>query len=331
MVKFLFAADLHFRGTNPRNRIDNYKEAAKLKLKETFQIAEEKAVDAIIWPGDVFDSFNVSIGVLLELADFITSNKPKHIPILTTYGQHDVQGYNKESLYRTSLALLERLIPELRLYTDPSQRDIFVDNNGTKVQLTFTPYSRQMDVDGYGYSPEDVQAGTSYSIHVAHGTLLDHKPPFDKFTLLKDVQTKADLVLTGDYHPGYGIFKRGDGKVFCNPGSLTRLSATENSINRKIKVALVEVQGSEANIELIQLENQRPGEEVLDRSKIEAEKERQYNMENFAALIEAKTGEAVLLDVNQIVDEIAAQEGTEKEVVQLALDKIDEARGELKQ
>ena len=27
MVKFLFVGDLHLRGTNPRNRIDDYKEA----------------------------------------------------------------------------------------------------------------------------------------------------------------------------------------------------------------------------------------------------------------------------------------------------------------
>lgn len=39
MVKFLFVGDLHLRGTNPRNRIDDYKEVAKQKLKEVFKIA----------------------------------------------------------------------------------------------------------------------------------------------------------------------------------------------------------------------------------------------------------------------------------------------------
>ena len=34
MVKFLFVGDLHLRGTNPRNRIDDYKEAAKQKLRK---------------------------------------------------------------------------------------------------------------------------------------------------------------------------------------------------------------------------------------------------------------------------------------------------------
>ena len=55
MVKFLFVGDLHLRGTNPRNRIDDYKEVAKQKLKEVFKIAVDNAVDAILQPGDIFD------------------------------------------------------------------------------------------------------------------------------------------------------------------------------------------------------------------------------------------------------------------------------------
>lgn len=51
MVKFLFVGDLHLRGTNPRNRIDDYKEAAKQKLKEVFKIAVDNAVDAILQRG----------------------------------------------------------------------------------------------------------------------------------------------------------------------------------------------------------------------------------------------------------------------------------------
>lgn len=38
MVKFLFVGDLHLRGTNPRNRIDDYKEAAKQKLKINWKV-----------------------------------------------------------------------------------------------------------------------------------------------------------------------------------------------------------------------------------------------------------------------------------------------------
>lgn len=333
MLKFIFATDWHFRGTNPRNRIDNYRQAVKDKLAEIFQLAKEKQVDAIISGGDTFDSFQVSIGTLLDLADFIAREKPKGIPILTTFGQHDVQGYNIDSYYRTSLALLERLLPDFHVFKKPSKPDYWTDNEGTKVQLTFTPYSRKVDVDGYGYSPEvpkSLQQDHTVSIHVTHGTLLDHEAPFDKFTLLDDVETTADLVLTGDYHPGYGTYWRQDSKIFCNPGSLVRKAATESNIERKIQVAYVEVKGQEIHtLDLIKLKNVKPGAEVLDRSKIEQEKQRQYAMEEFSALIEAEAGENVLLDINEIVERIGKLEEFEPEVVELALEKIDEQREEV--
>ena len=71
MVKFLFVGDLHLRGTNPRNRIDDYKEVAKQKLKEVFKIAVDNAVDAILQPGDIFDRPEVGIAVLLEFAEVL--------------------------------------------------------------------------------------------------------------------------------------------------------------------------------------------------------------------------------------------------------------------
>ncbi|WP_425059211.1 hypothetical protein [Sporomusa carbonis] len=50
--------------------------------------------------------------------------------------------------------------------------------------------------------------------------LLDHAPPFDRFTLIKDVQTTVDLVLIGHDHQGFGIYRRADGKIFCNSSIL---------------------------------------------------------------------------------------------------------------
>ena len=53
------------------------------------------------------------------------------------------------------------------------------------------------------------------------------------------------------------------------------------------------------------LQSAKPGEEVLDRSRIEAEKKRAYAMEEFASLIQTETGEDVLVDINTIVESIA--------------------------
>ena len=326
MIRLLYTADWHMRGSNPRNRTDDYKEALKAKLLECFQLAKKWEVEAILTPGDIWDSFVVSIGTLLEFADFI--NEHSHgIPIITTFGQHDVQGYNAASLYRTSLALLERLVPNIKIYTSPDQVAYLIGDKGVpEVAVTFTPYSRKMDLNGYGYSPEADILQNLPSIHVAHGTLLDHEPPFEKFTLVEDVVTTADLVLTGDYHPGYGLIKRPDGKVFYNPGSLTRTKASEAEIAREIAVGLITVDGRDIDVKTLKLLSAKPGDEVLDRSRIEAEKERAYAMDTFSALMQTKTGGVVLLDINSIVEAIATQEATAPHIVKAALELIDAQR-----
>ena len=136
MVKFLFVGDLHLRGTNPRNRIDDYKEVAKQKLKEVFKIAVDNAVDAILQPGDIFDRPEVGIAVLLEFAEVL---KESPVNIYCTLGNHDIYGYNVDSYYRTSLRLLEMLVPQLTVIRSASDKPIYLAKGHYKVYLTATP------------------------------------------------------------------------------------------------------------------------------------------------------------------------------------------------
>lgn len=326
VVKLLEVGDIHARGTSPRNRLDDYTLALKRKMQEVFKLAQVHQVDAIICPGDVFDSYQVSIAVLL---DFVNLFRQSPVPIFTTAGNHDLPSYNLETYYRTSLHLLEMLVPQLRVINDPSEAVVIKD----LVQLTFTPYSGKMDVAGYGYSPEGEAAQSDYfKVHTSHGMLLDHTPPFDRFTLVQEVETEADVVFCGHDHTGFGIFERQDGKTFVNLGSLTRLSASVTEMERTIQAALITVwpvtdgehHGYEKTIEAITLESAQPGSQILDRSGIEAEQKRQYAMEQFSALIQGNDGEAVAVNVEQMVEMIAKRESIAPEVVALALEKIEQ-------
>lgn len=330
MIKFLYVGDWHLKGANPRNRKDNYKEATKLKLQDLFELAVENKVVAILTPGDIWDTPEVSIGILLEFAE-ILSKSP--VPIYTTVGNHDIYGYSVDTYNRTSLKLLDLLVPNFHVVSDSKEYIPFY-MGGSNVIVTFTPFSGQMDVKGYGYSPDfEIPLRDKYiNIHVCHGMLLDHTPPFDKFTLVDDVKTTADVVLCGHVHVplGNGVIKRYDGKVFCNPGSLTRMAASEKEIERTPQVALIKIENKAVDIQLIPLKSAKPGEEVLDRSKIEAESQRQYSMSQFAALMQTKTGDKVLIDVNSIVEAIATADGFDPEVVKIALDTIDAQRETVK-
>lgn len=328
-MKLLFTGDWHLRGNNPRNRIDDYPTAAVEKLQEVFRLAEGNGADFIVMPGDVWDRPEVSIAVLLSFADVL---KASPVPIYATVGNHDIYGYNTASYSRSSLKLLEMLVEQLHVITDSATAVNLstISGQGGKysVYLTATPYSRLMDIDGYGYGPDTDLGKDVINVHVAHGMLLDHKPPFDRYSDLYKVPTTADIVLTGHDHLGYGVYNRADGVTFCNPGSLLRISASVREIERTVQAALININTVTAarTIDLIPLVCAKPGDEALDRSTIEEAKERQYAMDAFSTLIQGHTGGKVLMDVNQIIETIAAEEHVDRDVVQAALAVIDQQR-----
>jgi exonuclease SbcD len=323
MTRLLYTGDWHLRGTNPRNRTDNYKEAIKSKLYEIMNLAKYKNAEAIITAGDTFHTPEVSISVLLEFAEIL---KESPVPIYTTVGNHDVYSYNLDTYNRTSLRLLELLVPQLTVITDPWDL-VALGRKDQPVALSFQPYTKDIDKDGYGYSQLNTPTSDSFRLHVAHGMLLDHTPPFDRFTLIEDVQTTADLVLTGHDHTGYGIWKRADGKTFVNCGAICRLSASKQEIDRQVQVLLIDVRSkTDFDLELIPLQSAKPGDEILDRSRIEAEQQRQYAMEEFSTLIKASNGQKVIVDINGIIEAIAEKEAYTPDIVRIALDKIAEAK-----
>ena len=327
-MKLIYTGDWHLRGTNPRNRIGSYVDAAKAKIREVFAIAAEVDAVAILVPGDIFDAPQVADSVKSMYADLLQESP---VPIYTTPGNHDLSGYNIDTYDNGSLKILSRMVPLLDVETDCSTCKVIKDeDSGVIALVTFTPYSGKVDRDGYGYSPDTLfyKESDYLRIHVAHGMALDHIPPFDRFTLLQDIKTDADLVLTGHDHTGYGVYKRADGKVFCNPGALLRSAASMSELERPIQIAVIDIRAKDDfDITLVPLKSAKVGSEVLDRSGIEADKKRSYAMESFAALIKTNTGAKVLLDIPTIIETIAAQEGVDPEVIAVALKKIEEARG----
>lgn len=326
-MKLMFIGDIHIRGNNPRNRKDNYFETLKAKLRECWKIAEERKVKAILQPGDIFHTPEVSIKTLLEAVEVF---KECPVPFYCTPGNHDLHGYNIESYNRTSLNLLCLLTAfgvEVGGTGGKIASDTLINDYDSKsrVWVSLQPYTSDVDINGAGYwydykwckHTEEPRV----KIHVVHGMLLDHNLPYEaRYTNIYNVETNADIILSGHDHVGYGVIKRSDGKVFCNPGALMRLSASHAEMERTVQVAIIDTETRE--IELVPLQTAKPAEEVLDRSGIEANQERQYAMEEFAAVIQSKTGERITLNVPEIIERIAKEEGVAADVAKKALELV---------
>jgi len=322
MFKAIVTGDIHFRGTNPRARLDDFQEALSAKLLETIHLARDHKADCIIIPGDVFDGPSTSWGVV---ADLIQILKSAPCPVLSIHGNHDIYGQNPATRHRTPYGLLSKIgflwdVEESEF--NGSENVIvtgcgFDTNTDTKTPEGKAQFSPRIWVDG------------AFQIHVVHSMLLDKQPGFDmRHTLISQVKTSAQVIISGHEHTGFGIVRREDGVLFINPGALCRLSAHVAEIERTIQVALLTVENDQATAELIPLKSARPGHEVLSREHIESATERKSRIEEFLRLL-ASEGEAKFLEVREIVEDIAARDNLPEAVKAEALRRIGEAREKL--
>lgn len=322
--KFIITGDLHFRTENPRSRKGNYSESILTKLYEVFQIARDQSARAIIIPGDIFDSSNVSLPTIGKLASFLANCRQEFgIEVLTISGNHDLPAGNKNALTRTPYGLLEKL----GFFWDIENEDYHIGG----ASVTGCGFDFQTDTEAGKEQYFSDPYGQEYPvIHVVHSMLMAAPPVTGmRHTLISDVDTNADIIISGHYHEGFGVIRRKDGKLFINPGSLCRLSASESEMKRIVQVAMLTVQSkTEFDAVLIPLQSARPAEEVLNREAIVEKKDHENWLNTFFESL-SHEGEAKFLEVREIVDSIAAREKILPEVQDEALRRIGEAREKL--
>jgi len=282
-MKFLFFTDSHIRGTTPKNRKDNFYETLKNKFYEIGDISGRYNVDYILHGGDWFERPDISPSIVREFAVIIKSFGK---PIYTVAGNHDIYGHNPATVGRTMLGLLEGTgIINLLVYDD----EVILKKDGITVQLTGRSYNYEIDGENFrNYYIVKKRADVDYAINIVHGMLL-LKPFYEgiRYTLLDDIkETEADITFAGHYHSGFGVRKI-NSKYFINPGSIVRISSSLTELERKPEVVYLEFNENGIHIEEIELKTARPGDEVLDREKLEAAKDRNLKLHQFYQGIEA--------------------------------------------
>lgn len=317
MAKFIIVGDIQFRGINPIARKDDFMAALAAKIDEVHQIARRVNADAILQPGDLFDSPMVSYSVLLKLMTLLQMS-PSGCPWITVPGNHDLFGANVDTYIRTPMAVLE----QAKVLTVLSERHTLRTND--EICITGRGFDWEMDTD-----PATYTAPTGSDIHLVHGMLVTAPLPIDiKHTLIKDVNTSARVTICGHEHLGFGVIKRPDGKIFINPGALCRETAHPAEMERMVQVCFLGINKDDIVTELIPLESARPAEEVLSRDHIEAQAARADRMSYFLQLL-AQEGEGKFLEVAEIIGNIVEREALPPAVKKEALSRIAAAREEL--
>jgi len=176
---------------------------------------------------------------------------------------------------------------------------------------------------GYIGSGKEDYNNCELSIHICHGFLTDHRwPEAVPHTLIDDIADKveADVILTGHDHAGFGISEN-NGKTFCNPGALGRISAAVGEMNRDVNVCIID--SADKSVKLVPVEIAEPADNILDREELDKEKAQAQSMQYFIA----EVGEFVTesLDTLDVVDKIASQENIPEEITKEAIKRLQEA------
>ncbi|MDY0234485.1 MAG: metallophosphoesterase family protein [Gudongella sp.] len=314
-MRILYFTDTHIRGTNPKNRKDDFVKSLESKFEEIVDIVNTKDIDYVIHGGDLFDRPDISISVVSKFTNIIKKIK---VPIYIVSGNHDIFGHNPATIDRTMLGLLKSL--DFLIIVDKDNK-IILEKDGIRVQLTGLPYSYNIDSSSEGYILTDIAPNIDYSIHIVHGMLLDR--PFVKgipYTLVDDIiETKADITLSGHYHAGFKTIEK-NGKYFINPGSLVRITNSLKEIERIPKLVLIELK-DKITIETLTLKSAKPGEEVLDRSEIEKSSFRGERIIEFKQTIDSAIN-FEKMDINDLLLEVTLSENLSDQVKEEALKRL---------
>lgn len=313
VIRVLFATDLHIRGNSPVHRTDDYRTTVMQKVKEVGEIARREAVDVILIGGDWFDRPDTSHGVVSEAIRIFREYPVTPVGVL---GNHDIFGQNPETQDHTVLGVMFHAgIVDLLNRGDVR----YIEKDGLVLQLTGSPFHYDVDRRNPKEDYYVKKQNADVAIHIVHAMLVDQPYFFGPFTLIYDVKTEADIVLSGHYHPGFHKVHYVNGTYFANPGSLTRSKCTRESLTRMPKVLLIDIHAKdEIAFREVYLESARPGEEVFDLDAIERAEERRQFVENWDRQLELMTQDYKSIDPMSIIDRISQEESIDPEVIRRA-------------
>ena len=349
-MKFLVLGDPHDAVTKqPKNRTDNFYETFDKKVEEIKELAMKHEVKAILQTGDFLDVPRIGTHKLFEIierwsvvpmlpllaelqqdptkADEVAKKMAKGIPLIGLIGNHELYSEMLSSYPKTSLSILEQM-GFMKLLS--KEEPLIFEENGVSVALTGTHYHSKIDTKEYVSDYVVDQKAADYHIHMVHGMLVKKSlGDLIKNTTVDQIAdlTKADLTISGHDHIGFLPIEH-DGKIFTNPGSLTRTKADLKEMNRKPKVLLVEITAQNGlTVKPIYLKSAQAGEDVLDRTMIVEQKNQQARMEMIKSTVnraQVKQGLSMKTIVESIADANQIEETVKNDLVERITDKMKE-------
>lgn len=223
-MRILHITDSHGTVKSPEGRRDIYYISFLKKLYEIGYVCKRAGVNMIIHTGDLFHTARVSNKFAGQVSELI---KATGVPFYVVPGNHDIEGYTTDTIDQTMLGLLAKTgIITLLDREHPIQ---ITDNyNGEEYSVAVSGQEYYSHIDEGNHQDFEMQQDEAdLNILAIHSYIADTpQHPDIKHTMVQDIYTNADIILTGHYHRQFE-WTDGQNLDIYNPGSMMRVEQTE--------------------------------------------------------------------------------------------------------
>ena len=222
-MKILHITDSHGTAKGPESRKDIYYIAFLRKLYELGYVIKKEKIDIVIHTGDLFHTARVSDKFAGQVSEMI---KSWQIPVYVVPGNHDIEGYTTNTIDQTKLGLLAKA-GVINILDRDNPITITANQNGEEYTVAISGQEYYAHIDeGNMQDFEMQQDEADFNILAIHGYIADTKQhPNIKYTMVEDIITDADVILTGHYHRQFEW--NGPDIDIYNPGSMMRVEQTD--------------------------------------------------------------------------------------------------------
>lgn len=222
-MKILHITDSHGTVKGPESRKDIYYITFLRKLYELGYVVKKEKIDMVIHTGDLFHTARVSDKFAGQVSEMI---KSWQVPVYVVPGNHDIEGYTTDTIDQTKLGLLAKAgVIQLLDRDNPITITANQDGEEYTVAISGQEYYAHID-EGNMQDFEMQQDEADFNILAIHGYIADiAQHPNIKCTMVGDIVTDADVILTGHYHRQFEW--NGPDVDIYNPGSMMRVEQTD--------------------------------------------------------------------------------------------------------
>lgn len=320
-MKILHITDSHGTVKSPEGRKDIYYITFLKKLYELGFVCKQCGINMVIHTGDLFHTARVSNKFAGQVSEMI---KAMGVDFYVVPGNHDIEGYTTDTIDQTMLGLLAKtgVVHLLDREHPVSVIDTDADEEYT-IAISGQEYYAHID-EGNMKDFEMQQDEADLNILCIHGYIADTpQHPDIKCTMVQDIITDADIILTGHYHRQFE-WSGADVDIY-NPGSMMRVEQTEYNKTHTPQYGILQT-GIDANGDIVydykfyDFRVAQPSTVVFDYDSKYKQKIASITLDGFKnSLANTMATLSPTSDIIQIITDLCAKNNIDKQIETLTI------------